>query len=78
MTLRCHPRQEKYTDLDGTVLVELRGSGGLTVYPPSTHKESGEQIQWHTWTDPGQELLADLQQRGGQLAAAALLGRHGL
>src|SRR5262245_59918131 len=27
--------QVEYRDLDGAVLVELRGTGGLTVYPPS-------------------------------------------
>ncbi len=37
--------QEKYTDLDGSVLAELRGTGGLTVYPPSTHRDTAEQIE---------------------------------
>jgi DNA polymerase I-like protein with 3'-5' exonuclease and polymerase domains len=68
--------QTKYCDLDGNVLVELRGTGGLTVYPPSTHKDTGETITWERFTDPADVALADLQRAVGELAAAALLARH--
>jgi hypothetical protein len=67
---------QDYTDLDGTILVELRGTGGQTVYPPSIHKDTGERITWEQFGEPGQIKLADLQGAVGQLAAAALLARH--
>jgi hypothetical protein len=68
--------QEKYTDLDGKVLVELRGTGGLTVYPPSLHLETGERIAWDRFTDPADVNLAELQQAVRAVAAVALLARH--
>jgi hypothetical protein len=52
--------QQKYIDIDGTVLVELRGTGGLTIYPPSTHKETGEPITWDQFTEPAEVTLAVL------------------
>jgi len=68
--------QEAFEDTDGTMLVELRGSGGLTVFPPSTHLGTGERITWHTFTDPGDIGLGDLFRAVGQLAAATILARH--
>jgi DNA polymerase I-like protein with 3'-5' exonuclease and polymerase domains len=68
--------QEKYADLDGAVLVELRGTGGMTVFPPSTHKETGERITWDSFGDLGEVKLVELQQAIRQLAAVALLARH--
>ena len=68
--------QEEYKDLDGTMLVELRGTGGQTVFPPSLHKDTGERITWEKFAEPGQVQLADLQRAVRQVAAAALLARH--
>jgi hypothetical protein len=51
--------QEKFTDLDGGVLVELRGTGGPTVYPPPTHKDPGERIIWERFADPASMTLAE-------------------
>jgi DNA polymerase I-like protein with 3'-5' exonuclease and polymerase domains len=68
--------QDKFTDLDGAVLVELRGTGGLTIYPPSTHKETGERITWELFTDPGDVTLAELQRAVRELASCSLLARH--
>jgi DNA polymerase I-like protein with 3'-5' exonuclease and polymerase domains len=68
--------QEKYTDLDGAVLVELRGTGGLTVYPPSTHKDTGERITWETFADPADVRLLELQQAVRDVAVVSLLARH--
>jgi hypothetical protein len=68
--------QEKYTDLDGTDLLELRGSGGITVHPPSTHKDTGERIEWSSFTEPAQVRLDELQRAVRQLAAAVLLAWH--
>ncbi|HEY1379752.1 MAG TPA: DUF3987 domain-containing protein, partial [Gemmataceae bacterium] len=68
--------QETFTDLDGIMLVELRGTGGLTVFPPSTHKDTGERIGWHQFADPAAVTLADLQTAVRAVAAVALLARH--
>jgi hypothetical protein len=68
--------QEAYTDVDGTTLVELRGTGGATVYPPSTHQETGERIAWESYTTPAEVKLADLQRAVREVAAVALLARH--
>jgi hypothetical protein len=65
-----------YEDLDGKKIVELRGTGGLTVYPPSTHKETGERIAWHDFSQVGEVLLGDLQNAVAAVAAASLLVRH--
>ncbi len=67
---------EKYSDLDGAMLIELRGTGGLTVYPPSLHRETGEAIRWETFADPADVALDDLQRAVREVAAAAILARH--
>jgi DNA polymerase-1 len=67
--------QVKFKDLDGEVLVELRGTGGLTIYPPSSHKETGEAIVWERFTEPAEVDLADLERAVAEVAAAALLAR---
>jgi hypothetical protein len=67
--------QQEYRDLDGTMPVELRGTGGLTVYPPSVHP-GGERIVWDQFTEPGSVALADLERAVGEVATAALLARH--
>ena len=58
------------------MLLELRGTGGLTVYPPSTHDITGEPIQWELFTDPAEVPLADLQRAVREVAAVTLLARH--
>jgi DNA polymerase I-like protein with 3'-5' exonuclease and polymerase domains len=67
--------QEKYTDLGGEVLIELRGTGGQSMYPPSTHP-NGEPIEWERFTEPAEVGLAPIQQAVREVAAAALLARH--
>jgi DNA polymerase I-like protein with 3'-5' exonuclease and polymerase domains len=68
--------QHKYKDLDGAVLVEARGTGGHTVFPPSSHAESGEAVIWDRFEKPGQVLLSDLQKSIAELAACSLFARH--
>jgi hypothetical protein len=68
--------QEKYRDLDGKTLLELRGTNGITVYPPSLHQETGERIQWVCWDRAAEVTLADLQRAVRELAACCILARH--
>jgi hypothetical protein len=69
--------QVKFEDLDGTMLLELRGTGGMTVFPPSMHKDTGELIEWEEPRgDPADVNLDDLRRVGSELAAASLLARH--
>ena len=56
-------------------LVELRGTGGHTVFPGSTH-ESGEPITWHDDGDPLKADIVDLRWWVAKIAAAALLARY--
>jgi hypothetical protein len=69
--------QVEFHDLDGQMLVELRGGGGLTVFPPSTHKETGESIRWERFDgEPACVPLDDLRKAVAEVAAAALLASH--
>jgi DNA polymerase I-like protein with 3'-5' exonuclease and polymerase domains len=68
--------QEEYRDLDRKMLVELRGTGGHTVYPPSTHEETGEPITWQEFAETAEVALEDLQRAVAKVAAAALIARH--
>lgn len=61
------------------VPVELRSTGGQTVFPPSTH-ESGEAIEW--WDESVDEYIkpreitsAELESAFGKLCAATLIAR---
>jgi hypothetical protein len=71
--------QEKFKDLDGAVLVELRGgvegSQGQTIFPGSVH-ESGEPVEWEEFTTPAEVKLDDLRRSVCETAAATLLARH--
>src|SRR5262249_41153614 len=67
--------QEEYKDLDGTMLVELRGTGGMTVVPPGLH-ESGESIAWDVCGEPAAVPLERLRRAVRRLAACALIARH--
>jgi hypothetical protein len=68
--------QVEHKDLDGAMLLELRGSGGMTVYPPSLHRDTGERIAWLSFTEPAQVKLAELERSVRRVAAATLLARH--
>jgi hypothetical protein len=66
---------QEFTDLDGTMLLELRSTLGQTVAPPSTH-EGGEPIVWYRFEQPAQVPVVDLQTAVSELAAVAFLARH--
>lgn len=61
-------------DAKGT-LVELRSTGGQTVFPPSVHP-SGERVSWSKSTGPAPVDVQILERAVRALAAAALLSRH--
>lgn len=76
------PKVQKYTDpLDKASLVELRGTGGQTVVPPSVHP-TGEKLRWHSsqegWSahDAPEVRRVDLEVAVSRLAAAALLAKY--
>ena len=69
------PPTKRYLDTDGSCLVELRGTGGQTVVPPSVHPE-GEAIEWVVFKAPALCPLDKVSTAVRRLAAAALLARH--
>jgi hypothetical protein len=74
---RCLDTAAKtFEDIDGSMIVELRGTGSMTVFPPSRHRETGELVEWATFEQPGEVTLDELQRAVRRLAAAALLARH--
>jgi hypothetical protein len=69
------PKSQKFTDVDGVVLVELRSTGQQTIVPPSVHP-SGESI---TWDGPCESSVVDSEALIAQvrvLAACCLIARH--
>jgi hypothetical protein len=69
------PDPKKYTDNDGTTLLELRSTGQQTLIPPSIHP-SGEPIFWETAGEPGQPKTEELMRSLRRLAACTLLARR--
>jgi hypothetical protein len=69
------PKPDKFCDIDGTTLLELRSTGQQTVVPPSTHP-SGEHIRWEQIGSSRRLKVARLQTAVRRLAAAVLLSRH--
>jgi putative DNA primase/helicase len=70
------PAGTKYSDpTGGGVLVEYRGNGGQTVFPPSIHT-SGEAITFSNDGEPAEVDHDDLLYSVKQLAAASLMARH--
>jgi len=56
-------------------LLEIRGSGHQTIFPPSIHKDSGEEIRFDEDGDPARVSLQELMKACGKLAAAVVLAR---
>lgn len=75
--------REIYKDLDEKVILELRGTGHQTVFPPSYHP-SGELIAFDPdcifdedgIPSPTEKPLLTLKTSSGMLAAATLLAQH--
>ena len=73
---RCTPapKTQKFIDPDGTVLLELRSTGGQTLVPNSSHSE--ESLGWEGEGEPALVDGKELQRAGGFGASAATLARH--
>lgn len=78
-----HPPQvTKWADpMDRASLVEIRGTGGQTIIPPSLHP-SGERVRWHAngsgWSKypPAEVHATQLDTAVSTLAAATLLAKY--
>src|SRR5262245_13777486 len=66
---------EKFTDVDGSVLLELRSDRQQTVIPPSVHP-SGERFRWRETGDPSKVTASELRSAAHRFAACALTARH--
>jgi putative DNA primase/helicase len=69
------PAPQKFTDLDGSSLVELRSNGQQTIVPPSCHP-SGERLRWEKEGEPANVELDELLRSLGRVAASTILARH--
>lgn len=65
----------QFADVDGKMIVELRGDGHQTVVPPSVH-ETSERLCWHAAGEPAAVDLKDLQTAVSRLATAVLVALH--
>jgi hypothetical protein len=65
----------KFKDVDGTMLVEIRGDRHQTIFPPSLHP-SGEEVFWEKDVEPTRVSGQNLQEHVSTLAAAAVIARH--
>jgi hypothetical protein len=74
------PQTCQYSDVadhpDGQRLIELRSKGGQTVFPGSTHKETGESIVWECDQEPAIVDADELQYAVRKVAAGSLIARH--
>lgn len=68
-------KSKQFKDTDGTVLVELRSTGGQTVLPPSVHP-SGEIIQWVIDREINTVDPEGLYHSTRLVATATILARH--
>lgn len=68
-------KSEKWTDLDGAVLLELRSTGLQTVVEPSSHP-SGERYRWRSGLEAAEISAHELRSACRELAAATLIARH--
>lgn len=79
-TLRYSDPIAKLTGIKPALLVELRIGGGdkgaQTVFPGSTHEETGEPIVWEPGADGAPASSIDLQSKVEMVAACALLARY--
>ncbi|MDQ3258276.1 MAG: bifunctional DNA primase/polymerase, partial [Acidobacteriota bacterium] len=71
------PSKVTFTDpVAGQRLIEILTNGQQAIFPGSTHKDTGELVQWYEEGEPTHVPEADLLQAARRLAAATLLARH--
>jgi hypothetical protein len=70
-------KTDKFKDVDGTMLLELRSTGCQTIVAPSIHP-GGDRYAWHGESGLGMAHVeaAELRRRLRQLATAVLIARH--
>lgn len=68
-------KSEQFKDLDNSVLLEIRSTGGQTVVPPSLHP-SGEPITWVSERAPMELDVDELRRAVVTVAITALIARH--
>ncbi len=66
---------KKFSDVDGTMLIELRLTASQTIVPPSAHP-SGEPIVWEDDGAPNAVGGAALFRQIALTATSAILARH--
>jgi len=74
-TIRFHDPTGAGVEDERSVILELRGTGGQTLVPPSLHP-SGETYQWDRFGEPARIGADDLRWIAARIAAMALLARH--
>jgi putative DNA primase/helicase len=67
-------RTRRWTTADGAVIVELRGTGGQTMFPPSIHP-NGESVTWATTGEPARVGWQKLEDACAELAVAVRQAR---
>jgi Bifunctional DNA primase/polymerase, N-terminal len=70
-------KTDKFKDVDGTMLLELRSTGCQTIVAPSIHP-GGDRYVWHgeSGLRMAQVEAAELRRRLSELATAVLIARH--
>src|SRR5215207_8517248 len=70
-------KTDKFKDVDGTMLLELRSTGCQTIVAPSIHP-GGDRYVWHGESGLGMAHVeaAELRRRLRELATAVLIARH--
>ena len=69
------PAPARFTDVDGSCLLEIRSTGQQTIVPPSVHP-SGERIRWVEEGSPKKLKAEELISRVKIVAASTILARH--
>ena len=74
---KCTPVEStrQFEDIDGTMLIEYRSTGGQTIFPGSVHP-SGEPVEWDQQGDPPDTDGRLLKDSVARVAAVALIARH--
>ena len=68
-------QSQKFADVDGKMLLEIRSKNSQTMIPPSIHP-SGEHLRWERIGEPATVPAEELVRMTRHTAAAALVARH--